>query len=364
MKTNDNSATNAVSVSYLLIETEAFEYRENAQARLFANNIQTCVVLITAVGRNSNGEVVPIPDNANVSVVPYTSAPGGWTSNSTPAPLNIQPFPEHINTSTKTAKNAVPAQDARPEHVQVFRRYIRYQGVPDATTIQFAAQVKVGTTTYVSNQRDVPYGGAGQNGRYNSSFRLKSVRPPEYATYNGGLQVTGPVEVFNGLVDDYTTKIDNWYASLRYPGTSVPVAVLSSPGGANASSLHENKATAFGDAGNTAAKKNIPRTKPGGGSLPVGVALDKALNPIRQTRTGVVVVAVGMFARVNVNDYFPTGKQSSVYTGAQDVYGNPVNLAVTLTSTNALHNPWHYQLSVDWAGTKAQDTAPPNPNAG
>lgn len=344
MESHDNSTTNAVSISYLLIETEAFEFQQNALARVFANGIQKCVVLITVQARDSNNQTVTIPDDLNVNVVPYTTATGNWVSNMTPPASGFQPFPEHLNTHAETeSTNAPPV--VRPEDVQVFRRYVSYTAVPDGSVNQFAAQVKLPNVTYVSNHRDVPYGGAGQNSRFNSAFRLRSVQPPQYATYNGGLLISGPVEVFSGVIESYTTKVQNWYASLRYPGTSTAVAIHTGSSGSADSSLDENKATAFGDAGSATAKKNVPSTNQ------LGRALNTALSTIRQPRAGSIAVAVGMYARVS--EYFPA-RQISHYQGAMDVYGNPLRLAITLTSDRAHRDPWVYQLSIDWAGAKAE----------
>ncbi|MDY7533851.1 hypothetical protein RGV33_19530 [Pseudomonas sp. Bout1] len=343
MKTHDNSVNNAVSLSYLLIETEAFQFQQNAQARLFSNGVQTCVVLITLQARNSNGEVVAIPNDLNVNAVPYTSATGNWVSTMTPAPNGILAFPEHIIPRAEAA-HSTPLSGANPENLQTFRRYISYTGIPDGTTIQFAAQVKLGNTTYISNQRDVPYGGEGLNGRFNSSFILRSVQPPHYATYNGGLIISGPVEVFSGQIGGYTTKVRNSYASLRYPGTSTAINIHSGSTSAADSSLHDNKATAFGDAGSTVAKKNIPTTNR------LGQALNQALSTIRDPRAGSIAVAVGMFSQFN--ELFPA-RQTSHYGGATDVYGNPIRLAVTLTSIQPNRDPWNYQLSIEWAGNQS-----------
>jgi hypothetical protein len=258
----------------------------------------------------------------------------------TPAPAGILPFPEHLIAAADTELSD-KSYGARPTNFQQFRRYIRYTNIPEGTTNQFAAQVKLGSVTYISNQRDVPYGGSGENGRFNSSFRLRSVLPPEYATYNGGLVISEAVEVFSGVIENFTTKVRNSYASLRYPGTSTAINIHSGSTSAADSSLHDNKATAFGDGGSTVAKKNIPNTNR------LGKALNQALSTIRQPRAGSIAVAVGMFSQFN--ELFPA-RQTSHYSGATDVYGNPIRLAVTLTSIQPNRDPWNYQLSIEWAG--------------
>lgn len=338
---HDDSVNNAVSLSYLLIETEAFQFQQNAQARLFSNGVQKCVVLITLQARNSNGEVVTLPDDLNVNAVPYTSSTGTWISNMTPAPNGVLAFPEHLTPLTEAAPSET-ASTAKPENLQTFRRYISYTNISEGATNQFAALVKLGNTTYISNQRDVPYGGEGQNGRFNSSFILRSVQPPHYATYNGGLIISGPVEVFSEQIGGYTTKVRNSYASLRYPGTSTAINILPGATSTADSSLHDNKATALGDAGSTVAKKNIPTTNR------LGQALNQALSTIRQPRAGSIAVAVGMFSQFN--ELFPA-RQTSHYSGATDVYGNPIRLAITLTSIQPNRDPWNYQLSIEWAGS-------------
>jgi hypothetical protein len=341
--------SSAVSLSYLLIETEAFQSAQDAQARVFANGVQKCVALITVQARNSNGEVVTLQDDLNINVVPYTSATGNWVSSSTPAAAGILPFPEQMIASADIERfPGAPA--SRPESYQQFRRYISYKDIPDGSVIQFAARVKLPNVEYTSNQRDVPYGGAGQNGRFNSSIRLKSVKSPAYASYNGGLVVTEPAEVFSGLIEGYTAKVENLYLSLRYPGTSTPVNIHSSSSTAAASSLHENKATAFGDSGSSTAKKNVPATNQ------IGRAMNQALSTIRQPRAGAIALAVAMYSRIT--EFF-TARQTSHYTNGMDVYGNPLRFAVTLTSDRPLRDPWVYQMSIEWDGASLPNAKPP-----
>lgn len=341
--------TGAASISYLLIETEAFQGVQDAQARVFANGVQKCVALITVQARNSNGEVVTLPDDLNINVVPYTSATGNWVSNSTPAAAGILPFPEQLIASGDI-ENSPGAPASLPESYQQFRRYISFKDIPDGSVIQFAARVKLPSVEYISNQRDVPYGGAGQNGRYNSSIRLKSVKSPAYASYNGGLVVTEPAEVFSGLIDERTAKVQNRYLSLRYPGTSTSVNIHSSSSTAAASSLHDNKATAFGDPGSSTAKKNVPATNK------TGRAMNQALSTIRQPRAGAIALAVAMDSLIT--EFF-TARQTSHYTNGMDVYGNPLRFAVTLTSVHPLRNPWEYQISIEWDGTSLPTAKPP-----
>ena len=346
-KPND---TVPASISYLLIETEAFQSQQNAQARVFSNGIQKCVVLITLQARNRNGEVVEFPDDlTKVNAVPHRQATGTWVSNKTPAPHGILPFPENTIPQTKeehskkasAEKHSAAVSAKAPKNVQTFRRYISYTGIPEGTTNQFAAQVVIGNTTYTtkSTRSDVPYGGDGLNGEFKSSFILRSVQPPQYATRNGGLIISGPIEVFSGQIGGYTTKVNNYYASLRYPGTSTAINIHpTTSGSTDDSSLHYNKATAFGDAGSTVAKKDIPNTNR------LGQALNQALSTIREPRAGSIAVAVGAFSQYNESFL---AQQTSHYSGATDVYGNPIRLAVTLTSTRPNLNPWKYELSFE-----------------
>ncbi|MHC8328981.1 hypothetical protein [Pseudomonas sp. LB1P83] len=289
---SDSAQTNEpVSISYLLIETAAFQGQQDAQARVFANGVQKCFALITVQARNSNGEVVTLPDDVNINVVPYTSASGNWVSDRTPPAAGILQFPEQMIASADS-ESSFDLPVARPDSFQQFVRYVSYKDIPEGSVIQFAARVKLPNVEYVSNHRDVAYGGAGENGRFNSSFRLKSVKPPQYASYNGGLVVTEPAEVFSETIEGYTAKVQNLYISLRYPGTSIPMAIHSSSSSAADSSLHENKATAFGDPGSGAAKKNIPATHQ------LGRSLNQALSTIRQPRAGAIALAVAMYARI------------------------------------------------------------------
>ncbi|RON54157.1 hypothetical protein [Pseudomonas frederiksbergensis] len=348
MKKHGNSVNTPVSLSYLLIETEDFQFQQNAQARLFSNGKQKCAVLITLQARNINGEIVQLPDDLNANAIPNMQVPGTWTSDKNPPPNGVLKFPENlIPRAGMEDSDTLPA--ARPNNLQTFRRYISYTSVPEGTTIQFVAQVKVGSTTYVSNQRDVPYGGNGQNGRFNSSFMLRSVEPPQYATYNGGLVVaqSGPDPIFNAQFEGYTYKVWNSYTSLRYPGTSTAIAIL--PGSIlepnkKISALHHNKGTAFGDSGSSTPIKDVP-IEPATNRL--GRALNEALKTIGAPRAGSIAIAVAAYSPYN--QLFD--QRTGYYGVATDVYGNPIKLAVTLTSIQPNREPWTYQLAVEWAGT-------------
>ncbi|WP_236194098.1 hypothetical protein [Pseudomonas glycinae] len=328
-------------LSYLLIELDSSQGQQNAQARVFSNGVQKCAVLITLQARNANGEVVTIADDSNVNVVEYTSSEAGWWSNADPSPAGVLPFPETMIPYVAGFDNGIEAEAVSlPQSYQQFRRYVSYDDVPDGTVIQFAAKVKLSGVEYVSNQRDVPYGGAGEGGRFNSSFRLKSVQPLRYTVANGGLLVSDPTEVFSGLINGFTAKVQNTYMTLRYPGSTIPIAILPGSSTAADSSLHENKATAFGDPGSAVAKKNIPATDQ------LGQSLNQALATIRQPRPGAIAVAVAMYARIV--DFFPV-RQISRYDGAMDVYGNPLRFTVELISDRPERNPWVYQLTTDSA---------------
>ncbi|EJN34857.1 hypothetical protein [Pseudomonas sp. GM80] len=349
-KSRFQSVNNAVSVTYLLVEVEPFQGYENAQARVFANGVQKCVALITLQARNSNGEIVSLADDLNVNIVPYTSASGSWNSDRNPPVTGVLPFPEQTIASTNSQSLSRMAVE-HPDNTQQFRRYISYTGVPDGTVNQFAAQVQLPGTKYISNHRDAPYGGAGQNGRFNSSFRLKALAPPVYASYNGGLLLSDPVEVFSGPLEGYTAKVHNRYLSLRLPGTSTPVNIHPQSSTPADSSLHDNKATAFGDPGSAIAKKNVPA----GNQL--GLSMNQALAAIRQPRSGAIAIAVGMYSRVS--ELFPV-RQACYYSSGMDVYGNPLRFAATLASEYPLRDPWLYQLSVEWAGAASpQQEKPP-----
>jgi len=333
----------AVSLSYLLVETEAFQGQQDPQARVFANGVQKCVVYITVQARNSDSEVVKLPDDMNINIVPYTSASGNWVSDRTPAAAGILSFPEQIIASAKNeSSSGLPIVE--PDSFQRVVRYVSYKDIPDGSVIKFAAKVKLPGVEYISNQRDVPYGGEGQNGRVNSSFRLKSVKSPQYASHNGGLVVTEPTEVFSELIEGFTTKVQNLYLSLRYPGTTNPIGIHSASSSAADSSLHDNKATAFGDAGSATAKKNVPATNQ------LGRSLNQALSTIRQPRAGAIALAVAMYSRVA--ELFPA-RQTSHYTAGKDVYGNPFRFAVILTSDHPQRDPFDYRLSIEWAGDQA-----------
>jgi hypothetical protein len=340
MENNIKGLNSAVSISYFLVESESYQGVQDAQSRVFANGVQKCVVLITVQARNSNQEVVSIPDDLNVNVIPYTAASGDWESSMSPGPSGILPFPEQLIASDNAERpSKLPVE--HPANVQQFRRYVSYKDISDGSIIQFAARVKLLTTEYICNQRDVSYGGTGQNGRFNSSFRLKSVKPPQYASYNGGLVLSEPVEVFSGLIESYTAKVQNRYLSLRYPGTSIPVIIHPESSTGVDSSLHENKATAFGDPGSATAKKNVPAQNR------LGRVLNSALSTIRQPRSGAIAVAVAMYSQIN--EFFPA-RQTSNYTAGMDVYGNPLRFLFTLTSDRPHRDPWVYQLGIEWAG--------------
>ncbi|MGE8177956.1 hypothetical protein [Pseudomonas fluorescens] len=344
---NPSSASgvnNAFTLSYLLVEPESIQGQQDAQVRVFANGVQACVALITVQARDGNGEVVLLPDDLNINIVPYTTAPGGWVSDDAPPAEGYLPFPEQMIASVDTVSFSALSVE-QPGSFQQFRRYVRYKSVSDGSVIQFAARVKLPGVEYVSNQRDVPYGGSGQKGRFNSSFRLKSVRPPQYASYNGGLVVTEPTEVLSEVIEGYTAKVQNSYITLRYPGTAIPIAIHLGSSSAADSSLHENKATAFGDPGSGTAKKSIPATDQ------LGRSLNQALSTIRQPRAGAIALAVAMYSRIT--EFFPA-RQVSHYTSGTDVYGNPLRFAVTLTSDRPHRDPWVYRLSIEWAGTQAQ----------
>lgn len=323
----------AVTLSYLLIEPEYFQGQQDPQARVYSNNVQTSVVLITVQARNINGEVVTLPDDLNTNVIPYTAASGNWDSTMTPSPAGIQPFPEQYAAT-------FPTSTAHPQNYQQFRRYIRYQNVPEGTVNQFAAQVKIGNVTFTTNNRDVQYGGAGQNGRFNSSFRLRSVKPLQYTLSNGGLVVTAPIEVSSAPIEGFTVKVHNRYISLRHPGTSSSVSFYAGSSTAAGSSLHDNKATALGNPGSAVAQKNIPNNNQ------LGRALNQALTPLLQTRGDSLIVAVAMYARVS--ELFAP-RQTSYYTNGVDVYGNSLEFFITLMSQYPQRGPYDYSMDIDSA---------------
>ncbi|RON52337.1 hypothetical protein BK666_02910 [Pseudomonas frederiksbergensis] len=343
-----SEAASAVSLSYLLVETEAFQGQQDASARIFANGVQKCVALITLQAIDSNGIVTLLPDNLDINIVPYTVASGNWVSNAIAPAAGFLPFPEQ-RASAEDAKGLHESLSVVPTNYQQFRRYVTYNQMPEGTVIRFAARVKLPNGVEYITNAPVQYGGEGQNGRFNSSFQLRSVEPLQYTPQNNGL-VVSEYEESSEVIEGFTTRVHKRNISLRYPGTSTIVNFHPSSDTAPDSSLHDNKATAFGNPGLVVLKKDIPANNQ------LGRALNKALETILQPQSGAITVVVGMYARVA--ESFPA-RQVSYYTKGLDVYGNPLRFIVSLTSSNPQRDPWVYTLNIGWAGGQVQDEDKP-----
>lgn len=106
--------TAVATLSYFLIEADAFRGQQNAKAHLFANGRQKSKVIITLQARNSYGEVVLLPVGG-LEIIPYTTAPGGWVSGTQPPETGILPYDEGTVRSGKTSKkNILTAMTIRP----------------------------------------------------------------------------------------------------------------------------------------------------------------------------------------------------------------------------------------------------------
>ncbi|QLL10864.1 hypothetical protein [Pseudomonas chlororaphis] len=337
----------AVTLSYLLVEAEHFQGQQNATARLYANGTQKSTALITLVARNAFNEVVTLPPNTSIEIIPYGSFVGLWPSDGTPPAAGFLPFDESlpglIHEPVSTVHEAATKDEEGGDVLsQTFRRYIRNVNNPAFLTEKFAVQVTLGTTVFRTNHLDVEYGGNGENGRFNSSFQLRSVEPTRYTLGMGGLHISDSTEVYSQSVDGYTAKVLNYKVALRHPATGRAVAFHASSNITADSSHNGNKATAFGAPGSAVSKKNIPATP----SRLASALNNHALSTIMSPSADRITVAVGMWSRVS--ERFAT-RQTSYCRGAVDVYGNPVNLRVELISTpvDEGRDPWKYSISID-----------------
>lgn len=329
--------TAVATLSYFLIEADAFRGQQNAKAHLFANGRQKSKVIITLQARNSYGEVVLLPVGG-LEIIPYITAPGGWVSGTQPPETGILPYDEGTVRSGKTSKK----KHTDSNDYQTFVRYLHLEPSVDARTVfKFAARIRVQSRVWTTNNLDVPYGGQGEGGRFNSSVQIEAVEPTQYRVGHG-LVVSRPVVVFQGASSEAggrAARVENTYVTLQNPRTANVVKIHSMQQPAYGSSLHLNKATCIGAPNSTASTPTIV------GSTEMMMAYYDLLSPLRSPRDA-ICIAVGMIAYFNV----VLKRLQQSYTYGMDVYGNRFDLSVHLHSEdpNASNQaPWGYTLTVE-----------------
>ncbi|QLL10860.1 hypothetical protein [Pseudomonas chlororaphis] len=239
----------AVTLSYLLLKAENFQSQENATARVYGNGNQASELLVEVEARDANGQVTNLPVGTVVELIPYTTNRGNWTPK--PGLNGYKRFNESFPNS-EIAEGTTPPDDGaatlspatndglssveitttsksewRPTEMSdgdtVWRQSISLflaSGNTIEITDRFAVRVRFpNEVSFSSNHPDVPYGGAGQNGRFNSSVYLRSVVPPRYTIANGGLALD--IVEFDDPI--YIAVIKNHYITLKHPTTKTPI---------------------------------------------------------------------------------------------------------------------------------------------
>ncbi|MBY8954153.1 hypothetical protein J1G36_19860 [Pseudomonas carnis] len=233
------TAGSARTISYLLLEQQQFQGRENATARLYNNRRQVSEFLITLEARDEHGQVTVVPDGTTVEIIPFIALRGRWPAKTGPHEKGYLPFDESF--TVQEIDSSPPPQSYRPESVapsqflpaptpepltlyspdgtqtqrKVFKRYLTNDANPGGMVDRFAVRVRLPGTSvdYTSRNEDVPYGGAGQNGRFYSSVYLRSVTQNYYTAGNGGLVET---------VEQVRYHSQYWYTYNHYIGFNLP----------------------------------------------------------------------------------------------------------------------------------------------
>lgn len=229
----------ARTISYLLFEQQQFQGRENAAARLYNNRRQVSEFLITLEARDEHGQVTVVPDETTVEIIPFVVLQGRWPTTTGPHEKGYLPFDESF--TVQETDSSSPPQSPRAESVapsqflptpkpepltlnssdgtqtqrKVFKRYLTNDANPGGVLDRFAVRVRLPGTSvdYTSRNEDVPYGGAGQNGRFYSSVYLRSVAQNYYSVGNGGLVET---------IEQVRYHSQYWYAYNHYVGFNLP----------------------------------------------------------------------------------------------------------------------------------------------
>ncbi|MGG5290648.1 hypothetical protein [Pseudomonas shirazensis] len=312
------TAEAAVTLSYLLVESEAFTGHNDATASLYANGKQHSTVLVTLQARDSNGEAVGLPSNAKVELIPYVGAYSG-TWKVTNASSDFEVFPE---------RTAVVQAIAPDPQNQQFKLYIYNNNATTSTlSDRFAVQVTWGGLAFRTNHPDVEYGGSGDAGKFNSSFKLQSVPAQKYRVSEAPAQ-----EIFRGTVNGFTGSLKRVALTLTHPTTGQPARLYASAPVTNFASTHHNK-VASGVYFNSI-KAAIP-------NLPASLSsatheLFKKYTPTPEDYS----ILISAWSRVD--DTF-TAREQSVFSGPLDVYGNPVSLNVHLVSERTTE-PAYWEL--------------------
>ncbi|VVP99012.1 hypothetical protein PS914_03877 [Pseudomonas fluorescens] len=238
----------AKTISYLLFEQQQFQGKENAVARLYNNQRQVSEFLITLEARDEHGQIAVVPDETLIEIIPFSNLQGRWPAATGPHVRGYLPFdesvifdeadsaesfasscsaeavsPDKFLPLTKPELHTIQSSDALLIQRKTFKRYLTNDENPGTMQDRFAVRVRLpgSSTTYASNNEDVPYGGSGQNGRFYSSVYLRSVAQPHYTVGNGGL-VENVEEI---RYHDAYWYAYNHYIGFNLPGTVRPVAI-------------------------------------------------------------------------------------------------------------------------------------------
>ncbi|WP_223528991.1 hypothetical protein [Pseudomonas sp. GL-R-19] len=238
----------AKTISYLLFEQQQFQGKENAVARLYNNRRQVSEFLITLEARDEHGQVTVVPDGTLVEIVPFSTLQGRWPAATGPHEKGYLPFdesfafgetdsaesqalrcsprevfPNEFLPMAKPELHTIQSSEASLIQRKTFKRYLTNDGNPGGIQDRFSVRVRLpgSSAYYTSNNEDIPYGGAGQNGRFYSSVYLRSVAQPYYTYGNGGLvEDIEEVRYHNEFWYTY-----NHYIGFKLPGTTRSIAI-------------------------------------------------------------------------------------------------------------------------------------------
>lgn len=309
MKPTSSPAGQAVTLSYLLIESASFSGREDATASLYANGNQQSRIIVTLEARDSEGQATELPLYAQIELIPYSAQHAGMWKVSRSS-YGYEEFPERsavVNPSTDSVER------------KSYTFYVSNIN-PETSTLtdRFAVKVTWGDVEFRSNYAGVPYGGNGKDGEFNSSVQLHSVPAQKYRVTQGPAE-----EVFRDLTNDYTGVLTRIPLTITHPTTG-QAGQFNTRRGPNTSfaSLDHNKAAvgAFRDWLVPAIPDKPER---------LTRAIQSLISRIRSAENEYSIF-VACWARTA--ELF-TSRQSSLFQGPHDIYGNPVTITITLVSS-------------------------------
>lgn len=323
----------AVTLSALLIETANFLGHERATAHLFANELQACAVVVKVTARNAASEIVKLPTNAIITLIPYAGNNTGWIqSTETKPPYLAYPEGTYLNGDDASQQDVA-------DEVEVFNRYIYFpEHMAGTPRIEVAVKITLPNgVEFSTNHHDVPYGATGENGRFNSSFYLQPMIPTRYSKNDASLLIEPLPFHDESLVDNRGAGVVHTHIRLKNPSTGREVNALGSPTGNLLSATHHNKATGV--------------VNPNASQCQHAATLNSFYSDLLNRNispTNAIGIVVGMIAYFSSGSHLPA-KQNVDYGGWRDDYGNPVNLRITLSSENpADHNmPYRFELAIN-----------------